>query len=97
MVPERFKGPLIYALDGRREADVFETHYRANTRERIAELAEQSALEVVEVKMLVTDAVFALVLPLAIAELIWIRLLMTRPLRPARTNIIAVLRKNGAA
>lgn len=95
MVPERFKARLIYALDGRKEDDVFETHYKANTKKRITELAAASGFEVVELKMVVTDAVFAVVPPLAIPELVWIRLLMTRPLRAVRTNIIAILRKKG--
>lgn len=93
MVPERFKARLIYALDGREESDVFETHYKANTKKRISELAAESGFEVVEVRMVVTDAIFAVVPPLAIPELVLIRLLMTRPLRAVRTNIIAILKK----
>lgn len=93
LTPEKLKGALIYLLDGRKESDVFETHYKANRRKKIEELARATGFEVVKIKMLATDAAFALVPPLAIPELIGIRLLMTEPLKPFRTNIIAVSRK----
>ena len=93
LVPETLKATLIYVLEGRRRIDIFKTHYKANSRRKINELARASGFEVDQVKMLVTDAVFTMVLPVAIAELVWIRLLMTRPLRSLRTNIIAILRK----
>ncbi len=93
LVPETLKKKLIYVLEGRKEEDVFETHYKANTARRISALARLTGFEAVKIKMLVTSAAFALVLPVAVAELIWIRLLMTRPFKPLRTNIIAILRK----
>ena len=93
LVPETLKKKLIYVLEGRKEEDVFETHYKANTARRISALARLTGFEAVKTKMLVTTAAFALVLPVAVAELIWIRLLMTRPFKPLRTNIIAILRK----
>jgi SAM-dependent methyltransferase len=93
LTPEKLKAALIYLLDGRKESDIFETHYKANRRKRIEELARTTGFEVVKIKMLATDAAFALVPPLAIPELIGIRLLMTAPLKPFRTNIIAVSRK----
>ena len=93
LLPGTLKKKLIYVLDGRKEEDVFETHYKANTARRISALARLTGFEAVKIKMLVTSAAFALVLPVAVAELIWIRLLMTRPFKPLRTNIIAILRK----
>jgi SAM-dependent methyltransferase len=93
IVPDGFKDKLIYLLDGRKENDVFETHYKANTQKRISEVADATGFEVVKIKMVVSDAGFALVPPLAIPELIWIRILMTKMFKPLRTNIIAILRK----
>lgn len=93
LVPEAIKGKLIYLLDGRREEDVFETHYKANTLQQIEGLAQASDFEIVKIKMLVTNAMFAMVLPVALPELLWIRLLMTRPLRRIRTNIITIWQK----
>ena len=80
-------------LDGRTADDVFPAFYRANSRWRIEELARATGLRVEEFRLIVSDAMFAPVPPLAVLELLWLRLLMTRPLRPLRTNIIAVLTK----
>lgn len=93
MVPDRFKDRLVYLLDGRSENDVFETHYKANTRKKIAELAETAGFDLLKIKMLVSEAGFMFVPPLAVPELVWIRLLMTKSLEPLRTTIIAILKK----
>lgn len=93
LVPEALKGVLIRVLDGRPREDVFKIHYKANTEAAVDRLAAASGLEVTELKLFLTDAVFALVPPLALAELALIRLLMMERLRRYRTNIIAVLRK----
>lgn len=93
LVPDRFKDRLVYLLDGRSENDVFETHYKANTRKRIGELAQSAGFELMKIKMLVSEAGFMFVPPLAVPELVWIRLLMTKSLKPLRTTIIAILKK----
>lgn len=93
LVPDRFKDRLVYLLDGRSENDVFETHYKANTRKKIGELARASGFELMKIKMLVSEAGFMFVPPLAVPELVWIRLLMTESLKPLRTTIIAILKK----
>lgn len=93
LVPEFLKGKLIHLVEGREEHDVFETHYAANTEESIKTLAQSNGFEVVESHLLMTDAIFAVFPPLAIIELMWIRLLMSEPMRAFRTNIIVALRK----
>jgi ubiquinone/menaquinone biosynthesis C-methylase UbiE len=93
LVPQSINNKLTALLDGRKVEDVFPVHYRANTRKAIGELAKASDLEVVEEKMIVTDAVFSVVPPLMVFELVLIRALMTDALKPWRTNIIAILRK----
>jgi SAM-dependent methyltransferase len=95
-VPESWKGGLIRVLDGRAPGDVFKTYHRANTEEDVCRLAGASGLEVVEVRPILTDAIFASVPPLALVELAYIRLLMSERLRRYRTNLIAVLRKREA-
>ena len=93
LVPEWPKRKLVGIIEGRPEGDIFKAFYRANTQKRIVELAAATGYKVVEVKMIVTDAILASVAPLFIPELLWIRALMTRPLRGLRTNIIGILRK----
>ena len=93
LVPEAIKGKLIRLIEGREEHDVFKTYYAANTERAIRALAQENGFEVVECRLLVTDAIFAMVPPLAVLELLWIRLLMLTLFRPLRTNIIMALRK----
>jgi ubiquinone/menaquinone biosynthesis C-methylase UbiE len=96
-VPESLKGRLIYLLDGRKQEDVFLTHYKANSQEQIRNLAVDCGFEVIKIRMVVTDALFAVVPPLALVELIWIRLLLTKRLKKFRTGIISVLKKDVVA
>jgi ubiquinone/menaquinone biosynthesis C-methylase UbiE len=96
MVPDTLRHKLVYILDGRNQDDVFETHYSANTESEIAELAEHTGFKVSKIRMTVSDAVFAMIPPIAIAELIYLRLLMTERFKRWRTNIITVLRKEEA-
>ena len=96
LTPHRLKDRIVRVLDGREAEDVFEVHYKANTRHRIEELSRAAGFRVVKIRMLVTDAVFEIIPPLAAVELLWIRALMTRPLRSLRTNIAAILQKPDA-
>jgi ubiquinone/menaquinone biosynthesis C-methylase UbiE len=93
LVPEWLKGKLILLLQGREESDVFKTFYRANTEKQVIDLARASGFEVSAIELFNSDAILAMVPPLAVLELLWLRLLMTSPFRPFRTNMIAVLRK----
>lgn len=93
VVPDWVKGKAAYLLEGREEEDVFRTYYRANTETAIGKLARSNGFEVRRMDLLVTDAIFAIIPPLAVAELMWIRMLMTESLRALRPNIIAVLQK----
>lgn len=96
LVPDRLKDKLIYLLDGREEEDVFEVHYKANSKKKIDSLAQAAGFEFAQIEMIVSDAVFAVVPPVALPELVSIRILMTRPFRSLRTNIIATLKKQSA-
>lgn len=93
LVPNILKNKFIYFLQGRKEKDIFNTYYKANTRKRISHLAKTTGFEVVKIKMVVSCAQFIIIIPFVILELLWIRILMTKLFKPLRTNIIAVLRK----
>ena len=93
LVPNRFARRLATMLDGRAAVDIFPVEYKANTTSRINNLADTSRLQVVKTKMVVSEAVTQVVPPLALVELLYIRALMTKSLRPIRTNIIAILTK----
>jgi ubiquinone/menaquinone biosynthesis C-methylase UbiE len=93
MVPSFAVKKLSKMLDGRDAEDVFEVHYKANNSQAIENLAEENGFETQEIRMVSSDAVFAVVPPLAVIELLWIRILKAESLKSLRTNIIAVLKK----
>lgn len=82
---------LVKLLEGRPQEDVFPVQYKANTTARISELARMAGFKVNDLKMLLSSPVFALVPPLMVVELLWLRLLMLKAFKRWRTNIIAEL------
>ena len=96
LIPERVKPGLIKVLDGRPSEDVFRTHYRCNTESQICKLAGETGFCVKNIRYVASSAKFAVILPLAFLELFWIRLLLTRPFRRLRTNLIVTLEKPAA-
>lgn len=93
LLPDAVKRRMAKALDGRASEDVFPTHYRANHTAEIRRHASAAGFEVVELQLVSTSATFALVLPLAVVELLWIRTLRAPDRAERRSNIIAVLRR----
>jgi ubiquinone/menaquinone biosynthesis C-methylase UbiE len=93
LVPESFKPWLLRVLEGRRSEDVFPTHYRANTTDRIAALCAETGLLTEACERITTVPQFARVLPLAILELMFIRLLSRPFAAELRPNLLGVLRK----
>jgi SAM-dependent methyltransferase len=92
-VPDPIKRKLVRLLDGRPAEDVFPAFYRANTRARITGLARAVGFELEALKMVASDAVFEVIPALAALELLWLRLLLTKPFRALRPTIIAMMRK----
>jgi hypothetical protein len=90
-LPDRVKAPLISLLEGRAADDVFPTHYRANDPEQIKQIAAEVGLTVRDIRMIATTPAFALVPPLALVELLWIRVTMKPAMAKWRQNIIASL------
>ena len=93
LIPKILKPKLIWLLQGRKEEDIFNTYYRANSKNKIIKLAQMAGFEVTKIKLIVSCAQFAIIPPLAIFELIWIKILMSRYFKSFRTNIIAILKK----
>lgn len=93
LVPEGLKAKVIYFLQQRHENDIFPAFYKINTAGAINSMSKETGFDVTKIKMIVSSANFVMFPPLLIPELLWIRLLMTRPFRQLRPNIIAVLKK----
>jgi SAM-dependent methyltransferase len=95
LVPRGLKVGLARRLEGRPPEDVFPAHYRVNTRGRLLGVAALAGFCVREVRFIASSAALALVLPLAVLELLWIRLLMTEHFAPQRQTMIAILERTG--
>jgi ubiquinone/menaquinone biosynthesis C-methylase UbiE len=93
VIPEAVKAKLIFFLQGRKEEDVFPAYYRMNSPSRIEKLAGSSGLDISSIRMICSSAQLVVCPPLVIVELLWIKMLLTRAMRPFRTNIIAILQK----
>lgn len=93
LVPEFVKKKLIWALERRKEEDVYPTFYRINSPERIHTMAARAGLSVMSVRMIVSGAALAVFPPAALFELALIKVLMGRSLKNLRPNIIAILQK----
>lgn len=93
LFPGWVKVKLAWLLQGRKAEDVYPAYYRINSTSAIRQLAERTGFRVKEIKLIVSSPNLIMIPPLVIFELLLLRLLMTRPLRPWRTNIIAILEK----
>lgn len=93
LVPDWPKRKIVGIVEGRPDGDIFKTFYRCNTEKRIRQVGSTAGFQVLDVKMIVTDAILVSVPPLFVPELVWIRALMTKPLKSLRTNIIGILQK----
>lgn len=93
LLSNSFKKKLVYLLEGRKGEDIFPAYYRANSESRIRQLAQSTGFHIEKIKLIVSSAEAAIVPPIAVLELLWIRMLMTRSLRKFRVNIIAILEK----
>jgi SAM-dependent methyltransferase len=92
-LPDGMKRFLALGLEGRSAADVFPTHYRANSSADLRALAAAVGFEIVELRFVSTSAVFAIVPPVAFVELLFLRTLAAEHKAERRSNIIAVFRK----
>lgn len=92
-IPEAFKKRLVWFLEGRREGDVFPTHYRMNTDSSIRQTAGGTGFIVQEITMVSTSAATVMLGPVVLAELLYIRRLQHPRRAGLRSNIIAILRK----
>jgi len=94
IIPNKLKNKIIHILEGRKEEDIFQTYYKANSHFRIKKLAQLTSFKVRKIKMISSEASFVNITPLAIFELIFIKITLTKPFKIFRTNIIAILQKS---
>lgn len=91
--PDVLKKPAARILEGRKAEDVFKTHYLLNRTETIEEAASQAGFDVEVIAHVSTSAMTALLAPLAVAELLYLRALSWPSLATFRSNLVVRLRK----
>ncbi len=96
MIPQGLKCRLISFLESRAEEDVFPTHYRLNTLETIEREATNHGFRLRQLHALNTLPVLAMLGPVVVAELLYLRILEHDRLARFRSNIIVVLWKQPA-
>lgn len=87
------KKRLAWILEGRHESDVFPTHYRANRLDDIRRVASNAGLEVEAVEFISTVPVTTNFPPIALFELLFLRVLERPSMAGYRSNIICTLRR----
>ena len=91
--PQGLKNWVIGFLEDRAEADIYPTVYRMNTPRRITELAAAAGFQVESCRLLVSEAATQTLGPLAIFELLYIRMTQSGRFAGLRPDIIATLSK----
>jgi ubiquinone/menaquinone biosynthesis C-methylase UbiE len=93
IVPEVLKKPLIWLLEARKAEDVFQTHYLLNRGAQIEKTAKAAGFERAEISYVSSSAITAMLGPLVIPELLWIRWLRRPEMASRRSNLVVRLRK----
>lgn len=94
-IPQIVKNKLAAWLQGRKEEDVYPTFYRINTQAKIKSYAERAHFAVADLQLVESSAQTYMIPPLVVFEFLLIRLLRRPRLKGFRTNVIAVLKKEG--
>lgn len=94
LLPDGTKRFLAGVLEGRDAVDVYPTYYRANDASRIATLATRRGFQTANIEFVASSPAFAMVPPLLVPELFWIRQLQLRPgLAKYRHTLICALQR----
>lgn len=92
--PQNLRNKIIWILQKRAEADIFPTLYKMNDPKTIEALAAETGFTVRELNLMESESMTIALGPLVILELLMTRILLLRPFRRFRSNIIAVLQKS---
>jgi ubiquinone/menaquinone biosynthesis C-methylase UbiE len=95
--PNGLKRLLARMLENRKAEDVFPTHYCFNRKGDIQQLAEEHGFRVITLRFVNTTALTASLGPLAIPELLWLRLISRPRFENWRTNLVGVLEVESTA
>ena len=92
-IPQKVKNGIIWFLQRRHEEDVYPTLYKMNDETTIENLAASTGFTIRELNLLESESQTIVMGPFVVMELIMTRILLLKPFRRFRSNIIAVLQK----
>jgi SAM-dependent methyltransferase len=95
--PDWLKHKIVWYLEGRREADIFETFYNLNRPEDITRFADASGFEVVDLLVKGGDGAFGPLGPIGWLECFVLKLLATVRQGRYNSNLIVRLRKRAGS
>ena len=93
LLPQRARRRLSGILHGRAPDDVYPAVYRANTIPAIRLAATTVGMNVVWIHPVLSDAICAIAFPIAVLELLWLRVLGLPRLAALRPYLIGLLQK----
>lgn len=93
LLPEFTKPFLARLLHGRHEEDIFDTFYHCNTEKQIRPLVRKSGLTTKNIRYLLSTPQFMVFPPLAVLELLYLRIISSSRLKKLRPNLMIVLEK----
>jgi len=96
-VPQKAKNWLINVMEDRCDDDIYPTVYKYNTFPAVARISEQAGFRLESCEFVVSEAFTQALGPLAIFELLYIRMTQWSRFAQLRPDIIAVLRPTGKA
>jgi SAM-dependent methyltransferase len=91
--PDGVKKSIVWILERRAEEDVFPTFYRMNTIEDVAALAEKAGLKVKRLDPVTSSAMTFLLGPLALPEILFIRMIESERFKNLRPDLLVTLEK----
>jgi len=91
--PDRIKKSIVWALEGRAEEDVFPTFYRMNTVEDVTSIAQKAGLTVKRLDQITSSAMTFVLGPLALPEILFIRMIELERFKDLRPNLLVTLEK----
>lgn len=94
-IPQGQKNQLIGFFEDRSEDEIYPTVYRFNTLEAITSIGARAGFLVESCEFVVSEAVTQVLGPLAVFELLYIRMTQKQRFRKLRPDIIAILRPAG--
>ena len=94
-LPQAVKTLAARVLEGRKAEDVFPTFYRMNTEGAIRQQMAKTDFQLRQLRTISSSAVTAMLGPVAIVELLYLRLIEADRYKGLRSNVIVTLQKPG--